>query len=485
MTRSGFPRVASLRNAQAFRAHLRASKIALEFDEQLEGAGSSPLGQPLEINGARIGNRFTILPMEGWDGTREGVPSDLTRRRWQRFGSSGAKLIWGGEAVAVRHDGRASPHQLLLTPATQGAIATLREDLVRAHVDRFGHGAADDLYVGLQLTHSGRFAKPDAADRPAPLAACANPILDGRLPQAAPVLSDDDLDRLIDNFVVAARLARDAGFSFVDVKQCHGYLGHELLGARTRPGRYGGSLENRFRFLRSVIGAIRGAVPGLHIGVRLSAFDFGPYRKTADGAGEPAPGGTDAGANGFGLMADDAQLEPALSEAHALLTMLETLDVRMVCVTAGSPYYCPHIVRPAFFPPMDGYQPPEDPLKGVARHIRATAILKAHFPGLVIVGSGYSYLQEWLPHVAQYSVRHGLTDTVGLGRMVLSYPDFPHDVLNGAPLRRAALCRSFSDCTTGPRMGFVSGCYPLDPAYEERPEAALVRNVRTQMAVGS
>jgi 2,4-dienoyl-CoA reductase-like NADH-dependent reductase (Old Yellow Enzyme family) len=130
---------------------------------------------------------------------------------------------------------------------------------------------------------------------------------------------------------------------------------------------------------------------------------------------------------------------------------------------------------------MDGYQPPEDPLRGVARQIEATARLKAAFPDLVFVGSAYSYLQEWLPRVAQHSVRAGLTDLVGLGRLVLSYPDLPADVLRGAPLERGSLCRTFSDCTTGPRMGFVSGCYPLDPFYEARPEAEVVRNVRTGM----
>src|SRR5205823_692329 len=109
---------------------------------------------------------------------------------------------------------------------------------------------------------------------------------------------------------------------------------------------------------------------------------------------------------------------------------------------------------------------------------RATALLKRSFPDLVFVGSAYSYLQEWLPHVGQYAVREGLVDFVGLGRIALSYPDLPADVLSGAPLRRAAFCRTFSDCTTGPRMGLVSGCYPLDKFYAARPEAVEIRKVR-------
>jgi 2,4-dienoyl-CoA reductase-like NADH-dependent reductase (Old Yellow Enzyme family) len=168
-------------------------------------------------------------------------------------------------------------------------------------------------------------------------------------------------------------------------------------------------------------------------------------------------------------------MDEALDDAREFLRLLESLDVRWVCVTAGSPYYNPHVQRPALFPPSDGYEPPEDPLRGVARQIRATARLKADFPGLAIVGSGYTYLQEWLPHVAQHAVRTGGADFVGLGRLVLSYPELPADVLAGAPLQRKKICRTFSDCTSGPRNGLVSGCFPLDPFYTQHPDAERLR----------
>ena len=154
------------------------------------------------------------------------------------------------------------------------------------------------------------------------------------------------------------------------------------------------------------------------------------------------------------------------------------MGIRWVCITAGSPYYNPHMQRPALFPPSDGYLPPEDPLVGVARQIAATASLKKDFPSLAIVGSAYSYLQEWLPHVAQYAVRHGMTDFVGLGRMVLSYPELPADVLAGRPLQRKQICRTFSDCTTGPRLGLVSGCFPLDPFYVKHPDAEKLKELK-------
>jgi 2,4-dienoyl-CoA reductase-like NADH-dependent reductase (Old Yellow Enzyme family) len=479
MSRPAFPRIAAFKTAAQFRAHLESNGITIAFDETLAPA-PSPLGAPIDVDGMRIGNRFCVLPMEGWDGTLDGKPSEHTRRRWRRFGESGGKLIWGGEAVAVRHDGRASPNQLLLNDRNQSSIAALREELVQSHRAQFGAQADNDLCIGLQLTHSGRFAKPNASDRPEPLTAGKHPILDRRVSGDVPVLTDDDLDRLIEEFVVAARRAAACGFQFVDVKLCHGYLGHELIGARQRPGRYGGSLDNRLRFPRSIIEGIQAAVPGMKIGVRLSAFDLAPYRKGPGGVGELDGVAPHDPPIGFGLLQDE-NLDAALEESRVLVRMLEQLGVRMVCVTGGSPYYCPHTQRPAFFPPADGYLPPEDPLRGVARQMAATALLKASFPHMTFVGSAYSYLQEWLPNVGQYNVREGLTDFVGLGRIVLSYPDLPADVLAGRALRRGDICRTFSDCTTGPRLGFVSGCYPLDGYYKAMPEAAKVLNVRTSM----
>lgn len=475
---SRYPRIASLKTADQFRAHLAAIGADLPFDIELQRGATAPLARPLEADGLRAGNRFCILPMEGWDGTLDGRPTDLTTRRWQHFGASGAKLIWGGEAMAVRHDGRANPNQLVAREDTCGDLADLRETLVKAHAER--HGTTDDLVVGLQLTHSGRYARPTAAG-PAPRTAYRHPLLDHRLGIAddSRCLTDDDLDRLVEDFIAAAAVAARAGFAFVDVKHCHGYLGHELLSARSRPGKYGGSIDNRTRFLREIAAGIRATVPSLRIGVRLSAFDMVPFRKGADEIGEPET--SDEGyCCAFGHTRA-AAARADIADADAWLTTLEQLDIRWVCITGGSPYYNPHIQRPALFPPSDGYLPPEDPLVGVARHVHATAALKARHPSLVLVGSGYSYLQEWLPHVAQHVVRTGMADSVGIGRMVLSYPEFVADVLAGRPLARNRICRTFSDCTTGPRNGLVSGCYPLDPFYTKHPQHATLKELKKKV----
>ncbi len=470
-----YHRVAALRTPAAFRHYLAALGITLGFDDEMESGPHAPLAQPCRMpDGFVIGNRFAILPMEGWDGTRDGRPSELTFRRWRRFGQSGAKLIWGGEAVAVRPDGRANPNQLLMSERTLSDLAALREALVKAHEERW---SSHDLLVGLQLTHSGRFSRPHDDKLEAKIL-YHHPLLDRRfrIPADLPVLSDDDIVRLIDHVVVAARLAQRAGFAFVDIKHCHGYLGHEFLSAVDRPGRYGGSLENRTRFLREVVAGIRALAPGLEIGVRLSAFDFVPFRPGSDGCGEPEPLNGHRYRYAFG--GDGTGVGVDLSEPYAFLDLMASLGIPLLCVTAGSPYYSPHIQRPALFPPSDGYGPPEDPLVGVARQIGVTARLKRYCPELIVVGSGYSYLQEWLPNVAQHVVRTGQADFVGLGRMALAYPDMIADILSGRPLQRHRICRTFSDCTTAPRHGLVSGCYPLDGYYKARPEAELLASIK-------
>lgn len=471
---ASYKRIAQLKTPDQFQEYLAAQEIDLPFDAELQSGPMSPLAQPHTVNGMTIGNRWCVLPMEGWDGTSDGFPSDLTTRRWQHFGQSGAKLIWGGEAVAVRYDGRANPNQLMIDERTLGALAGLRKALVAAHAERYSR--TDDLLIGLQLTHSGRFSRPGA--RAQPRIAYRHPVLDRKfgISDDSALMSDGDLDRLVEDFVRAAHQAQQAGFAFVDLKHCHGYLGHELLSAVHRPGKYGGTFGNRTRFLREIVAGIRAVAPGLAMGVRLSAFDWIPFAPGDGQTGRPEPYASGGYPYAFG--GDGTGTGIDLAEPFQFLDLLKSLQIELVCITAGSPYYVPHIQRPAIFPPSDGYLPPEDPLAGVARQIQVTARLKQYRPELTLVGSGYSYLQEWLPHVAQHVVRTGMADFVGIGRLVLSYPDLPADVLAGRPLDRKRICRTFSDCTTAPRKGLVSGCYPLDEFYKSREENTVLQSLK-------
>jgi 2,4-dienoyl-CoA reductase-like NADH-dependent reductase (Old Yellow Enzyme family) len=477
----GFPRIAAFKNVAAFKAHLATLPIPLACDDERLPPERDPLAQPIQVYGRTAGNRFVAHPMEGWDAAADGTPTDLVLRRWSHFGVSGAKLIWGGEAVAVRHEGRANPNQLYYTPDNAKGLSGLLSTLKAAHRERYG--TTDDLVVGLQLTHSGRWCRPGPDQAARPRVAFRHPVLDVRqgITDDGPVFTDGELEGLIPDYVAVARFAAEDGYDFVDVKCCHGYLLHELLAAHTRPGRYGGSFENRTRLFREIVAAIRRDVPGLSIGVRLSAFDLAPFRHPREGEGtRGAP--IDFSPHlpwryGFGVNAENP-LEYDLAEPIAFLTLCRDLGIPLVNLSAACPYYNPHLMRPAMFPPSDGYPPPEDPLTGVARMIEVTGRLKRAAPDVLVVGSGYTYLQEFLPLVAQTQLRLGRVDFVGAGRMLLAYPEFLHRAVAGEPLDRKRICRTFSDCTTGPRNKMISGCFPLDPFYKARPEAQTILALR-------
>jgi 2,4-dienoyl-CoA reductase-like NADH-dependent reductase (Old Yellow Enzyme family) len=486
-------RIPSLKTVADFRQHVASLGIELPCEETILTGAASPLAQPIphvSINGKHLANRCAVHPMEGWDGTVRGGITDEVLRRWQRFGESGAKLIFGGEAMAVRPDGRANPNQLIINEENKPGLARLREALMAAHKERCGN--ADDLVIGFQLTHSGRFCKPNDKSRLEPRVAYRHPILDRKFGVTSDdqVWTDSELDQLIEDYVAAARLAWDVGADFVDIKHCHGYLLHEVLGAFTRPGKFGGSFENRTRLLREIVAGIRAGGNPIELGVRLSAFDFVPFKPDPARSlpGKPGPGVPEDFSHclpyryAFGVNQDNP-VEYDLTEAVQFLELCDRLGVKIVNLSAGSPYYNPHIQRPAAYPPSDGYQPPEDPLVGVARQINAVRQLKARAPrNLILVGTAYSYLQEYLPHVAQYVVRHGWADMVGIGRMVLSYPTILADAIEQGKLTTRSICRTFSDCTTAPRNGLISGCYPLDPYYSAKPESRQLKEIKKPAA---
>jgi 2,4-dienoyl-CoA reductase-like NADH-dependent reductase (Old Yellow Enzyme family) len=458
---------------------LRADAQALGLDVDLT-ADLSPLFAPINVSGRRVGNRLAIQPMEGCDGELDGSPGELTFRRYRRFGAGGAKLIWG-EACAVVSEGRANPRQLVINGENLAALARLVETTRQAH--REANDQDDDLLIGLQLTHSGRYS----CERP--LLAQHDPLLDPRTVvdratgatagPATPLLSDAELDRLQHHYVEAAKLAQQAGFDFVDIKQCHRYLLNELLAARTRPGKYGGPLENRTQFVRDVVARIRSSCPHLLLATRLNVFDGIPYQKGPAGEGVPCSFAWPI-RSAWGTRPDDPT-EPDLAEPLALVGSLRYLGISMVNISMGNPYASPHLVRPFEYPPPDGYETPEHPLVGVGRHFRLTAMVQAEFPELPIVGSGYSWLQAFAFEAGAANLAAARTSFVGIGRGALAQPDFGRRLARGEPLDRKRICRTFSYCTALMRskhnaMGqFATGCPPFDkeaygPIWEEARE---------------
>ena len=477
-----YTKVGQLKSVSALRDRLAQLNLDLPVDDEILSTDQqSPLANPVGLGPLEAGNRWCIHPMEGWDANPDGSPTEHTLRRWRNFGLSGAKLIWGGEAAAVQEDGRANPHQTLGTPANKAGLAQLLDELTTTHKEAFG--TADDLVVGLQLTHSGRFCRPNSKQLE-PRIAYHHPLLDEKfgidpLDQSI-VWTDDELDALIESYVAAARTAQEVGYRFVDVKACHGYLLHEFLSARSRPGRFGGDFSGRTNLLLSIIRAIHSELPGLVVMVRLSVFDTPPFVSSREPGRPMSYDALLPYEIGFGVSPSDP-MQFDLGEPLELLKLLKAEGVAAVNLSCGSPYYNPHLMRPAIFPPSDGYQPPEDPLVGVARQIQVARKCKEAVPDLPMVGSGYTYLQDYLVHVAQVVVRKGWIDSVGLGRMVLSYPDLPADTLGGSATQRKKVCRTFSDCTTAPRNGLISGCYPLDAYYKGTQEAARLKEAKAKL----
>jgi 2,4-dienoyl-CoA reductase-like NADH-dependent reductase (Old Yellow Enzyme family) len=451
------------RSLEELEAECHRLGLSLGFSPDL-----SPLFRSVAIGPLRVGNAFCIQPMEGCDGTLDGRPDVLTFRRYQRFGAGGAKLIWG-EAAAVVEAGRANPRQLLLNEQTVSDFARLLCECRQAH--RTTCGSDDDLIVGLQLTHSGRYSYLR------PLLAVHDPLLDPRtvVDRASgktvdadyPLLTDDELRRLVDAYVAAARLAYHCGFQFIDLKQCHRYLLNELLAAKMRPGPFGGSLENRTRLARDIITAIRTEIPELVIASRLNVYDGIPYcKRDNDGVGEPYPWQAPV-RSAWGTCEDDPA-QPDLTEPAWWMGEMVQLGVTLVNVSLGNPYASPHLIRPFEYPPPDGYETPEHPLIGVDRHVRLAAELQGRYPHLPLVGSGYSYLQEFLFPAGAANVRDGRITLVGVGRAALPQPDFVRQLASTGRLDRKRVCRTFSYCTALMRskhneLGqFPTGCPPFD-----------------------
>ncbi len=421
-----------------------------------------PLLQPVAIGPRTVGNRMVVHPMEGCDGTLGGEPGELTFRRWERFGAGGAKVIWG-EATAVVPEARANPRQLLLNETTAPAIGKLLETARKAHNDRFGR--TDDFLVGIQLTHSGRWSYPS------PLIATHLPAVEAvkHIELDAPVLNDGYLEALEEKYIEAAMLARNLGFDFVDIKQCHSYLLNELLAGHDRKGTYGGDFEGRSRFVTNVFRRIHDRAPDLLLATRLNVYDGPPYSGDAGQLGVPAVSGSSQwGAAG-------------LDEPLRLVAHLRDLGLSLLNVSMGSPYYNPHISRPFERAPVDGYVPPEHPLEGVERHLQLSAQVQTANPDLAVIGTGYSWLRHYAANAGAAAVAEARVSMMGLGRGALAYPDFAADIAEHGAMVDRKSCIGISYCTALMRaknneMGqFPAGCAPRDPYYAEQFKVATGR----------
>lgn len=393
------------------------------------------LSSPINIHGKRFANRLVCQAMEGCDGTADGSPDELTKRRYKRFANGGAGLIWF-EATAVLPEARANPRQLYIN---DGNLDNFKRIVENIKCDGMKANGFEPVVI-MQATHSGRYSKPEG--KPTPLIAYNNPIFEKDNPISSDrIVTDEYLDRVGEALINGAVLAEKAGFDGVDIKCCHRYLNSELLSAFNREGRYGGSFENRTRLLReSIEGAMKVCGKDFIVSSRLNAYDGFEYPY---GFGVPKDGGLD--------------FNP--TEPIALLTELAKLGIELINITMGNPYFNPHVNRPFA---VGGYEHPEPPIEGVARVLNGTAELKKAVPEIALICSAVSFLGNQAPNVTAGFIEKGSFDFAGFGRTIFAYPDFANDIIKNGGMKKEKLCIACSKCTQIMRAGSTPGCVIRD-----------------------
>jgi 2,4-dienoyl-CoA reductase-like NADH-dependent reductase (Old Yellow Enzyme family) len=429
-----------LNSYDELRSELSRLGCTLPMSENL-----SVLSEPLTFGTAKkftLPNRFMIQPMEGFDSGPEGEPAELGFRRYERFAAGGAGLIWF-EATAVRADARCNSQQFWINEKSVDKFAALEEKTRAVAKKQFGH----DIVSIIQLTHSGRYSKPTRGVR-APVIAQHSGVLDPahNIPGDLPLITDDELDRLQDDYVTAAKLAAKCGFDGVDIKSCHGYLLDELLGAHTREGKYGGSFENRTRFLRETIERVRNEVPSIFVTTRTNVYDAVKYPW------------------GFGANQENYK-QWDLTEAKTLAVMLHKLGVPLLNTTIGNPYFNPHYNRP-YAKAIRGAEPyNEHPLLGVVRFVNVVREMQESLPEVPMVGAGTAWLRHLVPKVAAGIIQQGGAKLFGFGRNALAYPDLPKDIMTTGVMDEKKACMACSGCTELMRAETPTGCVLRDRDY--------------------
>ncbi len=423
---------------EEFRRELAEEGIFLPFAEDFRS-----LKAPLPLKNVTIPNRIAIQPMEGCDSGGDGTPGELTRRRYDRFARGGAGLLWM-EANAVVPEGRANPHQMMLTEKNLDSFRRLLEDIREAGMKENGYAPA----LFLQMTHSGRYSKPEGKAAPLILYHCET--LKSQ-EAGARILTDAELDALPEKYERTADLARRAGFDGVDVKCCHRYLLSEALSAYTREGKYGGDYAGRTRLLKSCFGAAKAGAGRMCVTSRLNIYDGYAW---PDGWGISREGGT----------------EPEMTEPIRLVRELGEMGAEILDITLGNPYFNPHVNRPFS---QGSYTPPEDPFRGVERACRLTAEIRKAVPGVKLIASALSYARQFAPHIGAGLLEAGGADMAGFGRLGFAYPEMAKDLLSGREADPKKVCIACSKCTELMRAGSTPGCVIRDPVY-----AGLYRDLK-------
>jgi len=420
----------SYKTLQALKDDVKSGGYDFGFSDNVQ-----ILTKPVDVGGQVAPNALVAHPMEGGDSDAPGAPTELTFRKYERASAGGIGMLWV-EAVSVCQEGRSNPGQLYITEETLPGFKELANRIYSSAMP-----GVRPVTI-LQLNHSGRYSKPEGVS--APYIAWHKPELDERLklPADYPVVTDEYMEDLVEKFVKAVVLAKEAGFDGVDIKACHGYLLNDFFSSFDRPGKYGGSFENRTKLFLDIIEKSRDAVgdPNFIIASRINIYDALTVSR------------------GWGSDPKDSS-KVDLTEPIRLVEEMVARGTTLINVTMGNPYFVPHINRPY---DLGSYFPEESALDGTHRLLHYTAILQKRVPKAKIVGVGYSWLREYSPYVAAWVLENGGASLIGYGRQFIAYPDFAKDIIETGRMQKNKVCVACSKCAMLKRDVGLCGCVVRD-----------------------
>ena len=426
--------------------------VEVNFDDDF-----SPLWEPKKIGKKTAPNSFAVLPMEGCDSNTDGSPSELVYARYKKLAAGGYGLIWW-EANAVVEEGKANELQMMLTASNRFKFKALLDEVNKIAYDTWGH---KPIHI-LQLTHSGRYSRPEGHIS-RPLVPQHDPELDKG---NEIIVSDEYLDGLTYRYVESAKLAKEVGFDGVDIKACHRYLVSELLASHTREGKYGGSFENRSRFLLQTIKAVKKELgDDFIVASRFNVYDAHPYPY------------------GFGVDKDDMWKFDE-SEPVALVKAMVEAGVELLSNSGGNPYYIyPQVTRPFDMSSYGIPTPDEHPLESIERLHYLTSVVQKAAGDVPVVGNGYSWLRQFIPYVGSANLKAHKCSLVGFGRSSFAYPDAPKDLKEKGQMDPNKTCIACSKCTQIMRDHGTTGCVIRNaqvyaPLFKKFNDEAVVRENR-------
>lgn len=353
--------------------------------------------QPVKIGNRVAQNRFFMQAMECNDEDETGNPSASTTERYCRLAEGEAGLI-SLEAISVTRESRARDNQLMIMPQNEKPLTEFVKKV---------HAANPKCLFIFQLTHSGEISSPEFSRRVTP-----NPLPG----YGGDLLMEDDVEKIMDKFVLAAKIAHAAGADGIDMKLCHGYFGSQMIRPHNnRKWKFGGSWENRSRFAFELIERIRKEVndPNFLVGSKVSAWEGFPGGFGTEGPGSP-------------IM--------SLEEPIKLIQGLEERGANFIIQSAGSPSITVSLTQVDKHIPYYAY----------LHQYWAKEFRKALKPETVVIGSNFSPFRNGknglcavtqeeskLLNYGAWCVENSVADMIGLGRQSFADPYLPKKLREG------------------------------------------------------